>query len=208
MILKATHNPFLYGFFRLYTRIRINVSFREVLIEGDVKDTGIPVLVIANHFSWWDGFWVMYMNMKLFRRKFYFMMLEEQLRKHIFFNKTGGYSVKRGSRSIIESIKYTIELLKDKNNMVLFFPQGRIVSNYQSSISFEKGIQKVICAVEGKAQILFEVNLVEYFSHARPSLYIYLFEYRGSGKMEEIEKAYNRFYESTLKTHSDKKGYE
>ena len=205
MILKATHNRFLNGFIRLYTRLRINGAFREVVIEGDVTDKGIPVLVIANHFSWWDGFWVMYMNMKLFRRKFYFMMLEEQLRKHMFFNKTGGYSVRRGSRSIIESIQYTIGLLKDNNNMVLLFPQGRIVSNYQSSISFEKGIQRVIGEIEGKAQVLFEVNLVEYFSHARPSLYIYLCEYNGPGKKEEIERAYNKFYESTLKTHSDTK---
>jgi hypothetical protein len=170
-----------------------------------VTDRELPVLVLANHFSWWDGFWVMYMNMKLFRRKFYFMMLEEQLRNNIFLNRAGGYSVRKGSRSIIESIQYTIELLTDKNNMVLLFPQGRIFSNYQSRISFEKGIQRVISEVGGKVQVLFEVNLVEYFSHARPSLYIYIEEYRDAGKPEDIEKAYNRFFESTIKTHSDKK---
>jgi 1-acyl-sn-glycerol-3-phosphate acyltransferase len=206
MILKATHNHFLYGFFRLYTRLRIDMAFRQVVIHGDVTDRGIPVLVLANHFSWWDGFWVMYMNMKLFRRKFYYMMLEEQLRKHMFFNKMGGYSVRRGSRSIIESIRYTIDLLKDKGNMVLLFPQGRILSNYHGSISFEKGIEKVISGAGQGAQVLFEVNLVEYFSHARPSLYIYLCEYNGEGKTEEIEKAYNGFYASALKTHTDMKG--
>lgn len=204
MILKATHNPLLYGFFRLYTKLRINSSFHKVVIEGEVTDRGIPVLVLANHFSWWDGFWVMYMNMKLFRRKFYFMMLEEQLRKRMFLNKTGGYSVRRGSRSIIESIQYTVDLLKDKNNMVLLFPQGRIVSNYRSSISFEKGILRVIGEVGVKAQVLFEANLVEFFSHARPTLYIYLEEYDGAGKMEDIEEAYNRFYGSTLKKHSER----
>jgi 1-acyl-sn-glycerol-3-phosphate acyltransferase len=208
MILKASHNQFLYGFFRLYTRLRINGAFRQVIIRGDVTDRGIPVLVLANHFSWWDGFWVMYMNMKLFRRKFYYMMLEEQLRKHIFFNKMGGYSVKRGSRSIIESINYTVDLLKDNSNMVLLFPQGRILSKYQGSISIEKGIEKVIGEAGGRAQVLFEVNLVEYFSHARPTLYIYLLEYGGEGKIEEIEKAYNGFYSSVLKTHSDMKGPE
>ena len=96
MILEATHNPFLYGFFRLYTRLRIKGAFRNVFIESEVADSGLPVLVIANHFSWWDGFWIMYMNMKLFRRKFYYMMLEEELRKNIFLNRIGGYSVKRG----------------------------------------------------------------------------------------------------------------
>lgn len=204
MILKATHNRFLYGFFRLYTKLRIGLAFREVVIEGDVSDKGIPVLILANHFSWWDGFWVMYMNMKLFRRKFFFMMLEEQLRQHMFFNKTGGYSVRKGSKSIIESIQYTIDLLKERDNMVLLFPQGRIGSKYVNSISFEKGISRVIAEVEGKAQVLFEVNLVEYFSHSRPTLYIYLGEYTGSVKSEDIGKAYNGFYGSTLKTHTER----
>jgi 1-acyl-sn-glycerol-3-phosphate acyltransferase len=138
MILKATHNVFVYSFFRLYTRLRIKAAFSNVVIQGNVTDRDLPILVIANHFSWWDGFWIPYMNMKLFRRKIYFMMLEEQLRKYSFFNKTGGYSVKKGSKSIIESIQYTVSLLKDKTNMVFLFPQGKIGSAYQDKIVFEK----------------------------------------------------------------------
>jgi hypothetical protein len=38
--------------------------------------------------------------------------------------------------------------------------------------------------------------------------YIYLCEYTGPGKIEEIEKAYNEFYAATLKKHSDMKGSE
>lgn len=199
MILEATHNPFLYSFFRLYTRLRIWAAFREVRIEGDIKDKGLPVLVFANHMSWWDGFWVMYMNMKLFRRKFWFMMLEEQLKKLMFFNKMGGYSVKKGSRSVVESIKYTIGLLEDERNMVLIFPQGRIESMHRKELVFEKGAAR-IAEGAGKAQILFVVNLVEYYSHARPTLYFYLAEYNRNDPAG-IENAYNEFYRSALVKH-------
>ena len=202
MILKATHNTFLYGFFRLYTRLRIKGAFRNVCIEGEVTDRGLPVLVIANHFSWWDGFWVMYMNMKLFRRRFYFMMLEEELRKNIFLNRTGGYSVKRGSRSVIESLQYTIRLLKDKQNMVLLFPQGKIESGHVSEFSFEKGIHRVATEVSGIAQKVFVVNLVEYYSRAKPALYTYLAECPDD--QQDIEAAYNAFYASTVKAHLKK----
>jgi 1-acyl-sn-glycerol-3-phosphate acyltransferase len=202
MILKASHNPFLYGFFSLYTRIMMRTSFRDISINGDVTDKGLPVLVIANHFSWWDGFWIMYANMLMFKRKFWFMMLEEQLRKHMFFNRTGGYSVKRGSRSIIETINYTIELLNDKRNLVLVFPQGKIESAYQTGFTFEKGIWKILNGVRGNAQIILAVNLIEYTSHKKPSVYIYITEY--GDYLGDIENAYNVFYTDTLKKHIEK----
>lgn len=198
MILKATHNPFLYGFFKLYTRLRLRGAFRNIFIEGDVTDKGLPVLVIANHFSWWDGFWVMHMNRKLFGRKFYYMMLEEELRKNIFLNRIGGYSVKRGSRSIIESLRYTIDLLKDRENLVLLFPQGKIESGHVSRFTFEKGVQRVADEVKGHSQILFVVNLVEYYSRAKPSLYMYISETPGG---HDLESAYNDYYTETLRKH-------
>lgn len=198
MMLKATHNPFLYGFFKLYTRVKLKRAFTNIFIEGEVADKALPVLVIANHFSWWDGFWVMHMNRKLFGRKFYYMMLEEELRKNIFLNKIGGYSVKRGSRSIIESLRYTVDLLKNRDNLVLLFPQGKIESVHVSGFIFEKGVQRVVAEVAGHAQILFVVNLVEYYSSAKPSLYMYITEYPGG---QNVEAAYNEFYASALKTH-------
>ncbi len=54
------------------------------------------------------------------------MMLEEQLRKRMYLNKSGGYSVRKGSRSILKSLDYTAELLKEKKSLVLMFPQGKI----------------------------------------------------------------------------------
>lgn len=197
-MLEASHNIFLYHFFILYSRLRMKVSFREVVIDGELTDRGLPVLVVANHFSWWDGFWVMHMNMKMFGRKFWFMMLEEQLMKYRFFNKTGGYSVKKGSRSVIKTVSYTIKLLGDRNNMVLVFPQGKLESNYIHDFKFEKGIERIVNAVSGKIQVVFMLNLVEYYSGPRPSLYMYLGEYSGTGG---LEKAYNDFYRSSVNRH-------
>ena len=78
------------------------------------------------------------------------MMLEEQLNKYAFFKKTGGYSVKKGNRSILESIQYTAEILKDAGNAVLIFPQGEIQSVYESTFKFEKGLEKIMEKVDNK----------------------------------------------------------
>ena len=81
-------------------------------IKGAFSYSGNPVLAIANHISWWDGFCLMHLNLKVLNRKFNFMMLEVQLKKHWYFQYSRAYSVKKKSQSVISSIAYTAELLQ------------------------------------------------------------------------------------------------
>ena len=196
MILKASHHPVIYPFFQLYSRLKIKMHFHHVNIYHDFREKGLPILMISNHFSWWDGFWVVYLNLKLLHRKyFFFMMLEEELRKHMYLNKSGGFSVRKGSRSIVESLNYTAELLNDKNNLVLMFPQGRIESIYKNDFLFEKGIEYVMNKTGTRPQIVFLVNLIDYFSNQRPGLYMYLKEYNGTDiSTGNLQKEFNRYY--------------
>ena len=127
------------------------------------------------------------------------MMLEEQLNKYAFFKKTGGYSVKKGNRSILESIQYTAEILKDAGNAVLMFPQGEIQSVYESSFVFEKGIEKILETVDNPIQIIFIVNLTDYFSNPKPGLYIYYKEHEDSKSgIDTLQKEYNSYYRSCI----------
>ena len=71
-------------------------------------------------------------------------MLEEQLKKNWFFQYTGGYSIKKSTRSVVESLNYTAELLENNKNLVLMFPQGKIQSMHRSEFVFEKGIERIL----------------------------------------------------------------
>lgn len=193
-MVKSKHNPLIYKFLKIYTLWKISRNFRQVIINGEFKDNNKAILLISNHFSWWDGFWAMYLNLKIFRRKFHFMMLEEQLEKFWFFKYSGGYPVRKRTRSVLESIDYTIELLSGRQNLVLLFPQGRLESLYKNSITFEKGITRIVSGINGKAQILFVVNLIDYLSEPKPSLFFWLKEFTMENQQAEgIEKAYNAF---------------
>ncbi len=206
MILKAKHHPLIYPFFKGYALWKIRINFHKVKIIGDLAEKDLPVLIISNHLSWWDGFWVMYLNLKIFHRKFWFMMLEEQLKKHMFFNYTGGFSIKKGSRSIIETLDYTVGLLKNRENLVLIFPQGEIQSIQTRNIRFEKGIDHIISKVKGQAQIIFLVSMVEYFSNSKPTLYMHVSEFTGSDTgIIDTEKAYRMFHEKVIAEYADKK---
>jgi len=151
--------------------------------------------VLSNHFSWWDGFWVVYLNYKYFNRTFNFMMLEEELKNRMFFTKTGGFSIKKGSRSVIETIEYTAELLSDRKNLVLLFPQGEIKSMHTTKLEFEKGIEHIIKKTPNKIHLIFLINLVDYFSSQKPGLYVYFKEYGDEDfTTSRLHSEFNKFY--------------
>lgn len=203
MVLKARHHFFIYPFFKFYAGWIIRRHFGTVELKYDFDDRHLPVLVLANHVSWWDGFFAMLLNVKILGRKFHFMMLEEQLKKFSFFNQTGGYSIRKKSREAVESINYTAELLRDQRNMVLLFPQGKIESLYKTTFQFESGIGRIVEKTSCEIHILFIANLIDYFSNRKPGLYIYVSEYK-SDKFDttSIQDAYNLFYKQCIGANS------
>ncbi|WP_319226428.1 1-acyl-sn-glycerol-3-phosphate acyltransferase [Draconibacterium orientale] len=198
MILKAKHHFLLDPFFRHYVLWKMKRHFQSFSINGGIEDNGLPILLICNHVSWWDGIWTLYVNQLLFKRKYHFMMLEEELRKNWFFQYTGGFSIKKQSKSIIETFDYTAELLSDEQNLVLLFPQGNIKSIYQSNFVFEKGIEKILQRTKNDIQIIFQANLIDYFADAKPNAFFNLHQYNGAWISDEIKKAYNHFYKQCL----------
>ena len=195
MILKAKHNAVIYPFFKWFIRFKINRNFNPVKITSEIIEKNLPVLLITNHNSWWDGLWVEYVNQQIFKRKYHFMMLEEQLRKFWFFNYTGGFSVRKNSKSIIETLDYTRQLLTNKNNLVLMYPQGEIQSMHEPVFKFERGIEHILKKIENPVQVVFMVSLVDYFSNPKPGLFLYLKEFDGMDfKTESILLKFNKFY--------------
>lgn len=195
-MIKANHTPLGYLFFKWFTNIQFKRYFHQTRIIGDKEDVGKSVLVIANHFSWWDGFIQFYLNQNTYKRRFHVMMLEEQLRLHMILNKGGAFSVKKNSRSLMESLSYCVELLEDKNNIVVLFPQGAIQSLYQTNFHFEKGVEYILKSSGNDIQCVLNVNLIDYHSQKKPTLNIY---YKNVSITESpdkisIEEQFNRFY--------------
>ncbi len=200
-MIEANHRRFFVRFINIYTRVNLWLSFRRVIVEGDtaVPDDK-PLLLIGNHFSWWDGFIACYLNYSLWKRKFHVMMLEEQLKTRMFLNKAGAYSVRRGSRSVIDSINYSSRLLKERSNMVVIYPQGEISSLYTFPVRFERGIERIIRGAGPGITVLFYVALVDWFSSKKPTLTIRLRKFDNSGATghAELEEAFNRLLADSI----------
>ncbi|HCO66686.1 MAG TPA: glycerol acyltransferase [Dysgonomonas sp.] len=192
-MIKARHTytgKLVCNFFSEY---RLNGVFHSVNMYGDGGNKRLPVLMIANHFSWWDGFIQYRLNRKVFGKIFHVMMLEEQLSKNMILNKGGAFSIRKNSRDIIYTLNYCADLLEDKDNLVLIFPQGKIESIHTPYIQFEKGLDYLLKHLKNEVQLVFNINLVDYFSQKKPSLNIYYKTYSLSSPFDlaDIERDFN-----------------
>jgi 1-acyl-sn-glycerol-3-phosphate acyltransferase len=201
MIIKAKHNPLVVSFFNHYSKKKIRRNFHQVVLKGNIDVSKKSVLLLSNHFSWWDGFWALYLNIKLFKKKFHFMMDEKELSKRWLFSYVGGFSVARHNKSIVESIHYATEQLNDINNLVLIYPQGKLYSSYCNDISFMKGISRI--STTDKTKVVYLVQFTDYFQHAKPTVYFYLQEADKKTLVNNnYEEQYRAFYKTCLEEQS------
>jgi 1-acyl-sn-glycerol-3-phosphate acyltransferase len=193
-VIRARHIPFFVRFFSLYSRNGLNRLFHSVDIDCHAETSGRPVLLIGNHFSWWDGFIAYRLNDLRLHKKFHIMMLEEQLSSRLFLNKAGAFSIKRGARSVVESLHYASSLLHEKENMVVVYPQGTIASIHHKPVRFEKGVERIIAGASDKLMILFYVALPDWYSEKKPVLTLRVIEYTARERsVSDLEESYNIF---------------
>lgn len=62
-MIRANRHIIIFPLFKWLSRFMINRNFCATHIEGAFNDNGHPVLMVANHISWWDGLWEEYLNL-------------------------------------------------------------------------------------------------------------------------------------------------
>jgi 1-acyl-sn-glycerol-3-phosphate acyltransferase len=157
--------------FAPYLAYRLRKAFKALKHDEVEVFAGYSVLLLCNHFSWWDGFFAGHLTQTYLKRDFFIMMQEDHLQKRMFFNRVGGFSVNRKSKEVVESLQYAARLLDDPNNLVAVFPQGALESNHINEINIERGIDYIVKKVKGDCQIIYYSAFVEYFESLKPSVY-------------------------------------
>src|SRR6478735_3118551 len=145
-------NVLITWFFHNYILRIVKGNFHEVKFNAIEVDKNRSVLLLANHFSWWDGFLMYYINHLVLKKRFHVMVIEETVKEVSFFKYVGAFSVNKNSRDMLASLNYAAELLNDPENMVLIFPQGKLYSNFINEIIYEKGLSRIIEKAYGQFQ--------------------------------------------------------
>jgi 1-acyl-sn-glycerol-3-phosphate acyltransferase len=196
-MIKANHSIVHQWLLNAYIGFILKTDFRDVIITGNVKPDNRSILLIANHFGWWDGFFAWYINQKLLKKRFHVMMLEEELAKRMFFSRVGAFSVNHKSKTILESLGYSAELLKNSNNLVVMYPQGKLGSQHLWEVKFQKGVERILEMAEN-TRVVFSVCLTDFFQNRKPTLTIALCDYTGERSLDKIEFEFNKHLQNSV----------
>lgn len=134
-----------------------------------------PVLLLPNHSTWWDGFFVYLLNKKIIHRKVYLMMLEQQLSRNNFFRFLGAYSIQLDTReNVKQSLQYTIDLLNNQlePSLICFFPQGELQPWHTRPIVFKRGLHFILNNVKAEIELCFLGIRIEFLGEQRPEVFM------------------------------------
>lgn len=142
-------SPLAYAGFSVVLRQWMKRRFSQIHVRTPNAQIfrDIPLVAVANHVSWWDGFLLLELH-RLMRpgAQFYSVMLETELRQHPFLERIGAIGIDpqspSGVLSCIRELKRRIDAHPD--SMIFFFPQGRILPSWRRPLGFRRGIE-VFC---------------------------------------------------------------
>jgi chlorobactene lauroyltransferase len=169
--------------------------FFRMKVPMTEEQRALPIIVCANHYSWWDGYMAALVE-RILNVDTYLMMEESQLRRYFFFAWEGCFSVDRqNARAAMESLRYATRLLKEEprkgkrdGRMVWIFPQGEISPNDRRPLTFFSGAAHL--AKSSAPCLIYPVaSRIEYLAEQRPDLYISMGEPMMVGS-EQVKQAH------------------
>ena len=197
-MIRAQHRHWADIIFQPYLRRLFKRNFHEIRLFGTPPEIAdhLPLLLLPNHSTWWDGFFVYLLNKRVFHRAAHLMMLEAQLTRYKFFAKIGAYSIEPENPSgVIESLEYTLELLSKERTLVAIFPQGELLPWHTRPLGYKRGVEWIL-RKHGKPVTLLPLAIrTEFLGEKRPSVFFlfgdaYAFDpatFQGTDSLEKTQ---------------------
>lgn len=200
-MIKAKHSRIARMIFNPYLSVLLKRNFGHFYVLNDPpfeQMKGKRLIVTPNHFSWWDGFFIDYMNRKLLKRNFYILMLEEQLIKYWFFRYLGAFSIRPGNaKSTILTARYSASVISDAENMVVFYPQGKIEDYAKHPLELKPGIKLFLNNAGADTHVLIVSFSIRYNENRKPDIAARFGKFFNAGDLrKDFEKYYQAFNES------------
>lgn len=149
-MIEAQHSPAREAILRAYLwwlmrRLFFSVGVVDFAALKERVDAlnGAPIILFANHHSWWDGFFD-FLLVHCLGRKLYLMMEEANLRKVMYFQKCGVFGVDLESkRGKVESFRYAVKRAQEPGNCLVLYPHGRLVMPWDEPPPFRPGLARI-----------------------------------------------------------------
>jgi 1-acyl-sn-glycerol-3-phosphate acyltransferase len=135
---------------------------------------GRPLLLVANHTSWWDGFLVRDVHLALRRTApMYTVMNRAELERLPFFRLLGAVPLEVGSSSsLLRLLRCLRTAVRARPySSVVYFPQGRIWPAWKRPLGFLGGVELVTRALAPCCILPIGIH-IESLNHARPTAFV------------------------------------
>jgi 1-acyl-sn-glycerol-3-phosphate acyltransferase len=101
---------------------------------------GLPLLVVANHVSWWDGFLLREVHRRVRPdAPFHVVMAEAELRRHPLFRWMGAIALPDGPLGPRAMLRDMEAICARRSPVIGYFPQGRIWPSHRRPLGFRRG---------------------------------------------------------------------
>ncbi|MBI1176990.1 acyltransferase [bacterium] len=131
--------------FASYAERLVRKHFHSIRILGHpdlsaFKDR--PLLIFANHPSWWDPLIALVVWRRLFPGRIPYAPIDAvAVEKYAFFKKLGFYGVERGTaRGARSFLRISTALLEKPESLLMVTPQGRFADVRERSLKLEAGL--------------------------------------------------------------------
>ncbi len=193
-MIKSDHKLWARYLFNFYIdrELKNNFDHFYLLNKPPLIEEGKGLIVTPNHFSWWDGFLIDFIHRKYFSsRKFYILMLEDQLKRYWFFRKLGAYSINLfNPKSMVQTIQYTREIVSDEESFVTIYPQGEILPFDIEPFTIKKGLLKFTAGLKKASFVLPIAFKIQFNDQKKPDIYLRFGE---RINVQDILKDYDTF---------------
>lgn len=137
-------------------------------------EAGVPLVLVANHPSWWDGFLLREVQRRLRpTAPLYTAMTARELRRHPPLRLMGAVGV--GHEGIVRARPLVERLAagaqRHPDAVVAWFPQGRIVPSFARPLGFRPGVE-LLARRLGQALILPLALHLEQLARPAPTAFI------------------------------------
>ena len=184
-MLTAEKSRWFEKLYAAYNRNLLKRRFNSLRVCGlehiTAKNPQTPLIVYANHSSWWDGIAAFQISQAA-KLDFFVMMEEKQLKNLFLFRRLGAFSVVRENpRSAVESLNYAANLLKtDAHRTLWIFPQGETLPNDSRPLRFYRGFAK-IAEKTGRCSMSAAAIRYEFLGNYKPDIFVKI------GRIHEFE---------------------
>lgn len=163
---RLQYSPWAWKLFHAVWWPRRRLGLRAIHLAGLPREIPphLPLLVVANHTSWWDGFILRAVQETLRPKdRLAVIMLAAELKRRPFLKWLGGMGLAPGSLASLRALARSLQEERASSSAltVVVFPQGRIWPSHRRPLGFQPGIRLL-------ARVLTPVTVLPVAIHLEP----------------------------------------